>query len=165
MNNDFRTAIGLCRALLVMLLVLLTAACASLVADIDPPRVSVENVRVLPSAGIGPRFEIVLRLANPNKVALDIAGVSYSIDILGRELVGGVTNQVPRVEPYTEETISLETGVNLIEMLHLLGELGRSRNESFDYRFSAKIDFKGFLPTQRVEESGSLSLDKLPGIN
>ncbi|TXS93027.1 hypothetical protein FV139_13840 [Parahaliea maris] len=145
---------GLCAMVL-----LLTGACASLMSDMDPPTVSVDNVRSLPARDSGPRFEITLRVANPNKQALDIVGISYTIDILDRELVSGVTNEVPRIEPYAEETVKLEAGINLFEMLRLLAELGQKQGDTLDYRFAAKIDFKGLLPTQRVEERGSLSLN------
>lgn len=151
-------------ACLVRLGVLLCAlsmlsACASLMGDRDPPTVSVENVRSLPGEGSAPRFEITLRIANPNKEALDIAGISYSIDILDHSLVTGVTNQVPHIDAYSEQTVTLEAGVNLFQLLRLLADLGRQRSEALDYRFAAKIDFRGFVPTQRVEETGRITLN------
>lgn len=146
------------RCLCVLALVA-TAGCASLMADLDPPAVTVENVRSLPSQDSSPRFEITLRVANPNKEALDIVGISYSIDVLDHELVSGVTNEVPRIEAYSEETVTLEAGVHLFQMLRVLADIGRNRTDELEYRFAAKIDFKGFLPTQRVEERGSLSLN------
>ncbi|MFN2165208.1 MAG: LEA type 2 family protein [Anaerolineae bacterium] len=125
----------------------------------DPPTVSVEKVNALPSRDAGPRFEITLRVTNPNKQPLDIAGISYSIDILDRELVTGVTNEVPRIEAYSEQTVTLEAGVNLFQVLRLLADLGRHEGDQLDYRFAAKIDFDGFVPTQRVEETGTLRLN------
>jgi LEA14-like dessication related protein len=144
---------------LLWLALLLSAGCASLVADLDPPTVSVEKVNALPSQDSGPRFEITLRVTNPNKQPLDIAGISYSIDILDRELVTGVTNEVPRIEAYSEQTVTLEAGVNLFQVLRLLADLGRHEGDQLDYRFAAKIDFNGFVPTQRVEETGTLRLN------
>lgn len=148
------------RLLALLLAMLLLPGCASLMADRDPPAVSVENIRSLPSSeGGGPRFEIVLRVANPNKEALDIVGISYNIDILDHTLVTGVTNEVPRIDAYSEQTVTLEAGVNLFQLLRLLGDLGQAPSEALDYRFEAKIDFKGLVPTQRVTETGSLALN------
>ena len=31
-------------------------------------------------------------------------------------------------------------------------------SDTFEYRFLAKIDFNGFVPTQRVEETGEIKL-------
>tara|TARA_R110001599_G_scaffold63704_2_gene177597 strand:- start:583 stop:918 length:336 start_codon:yes stop_codon:yes gene_type:complete len=110
-------------------------------------------------ADSGPRFRIVLRIANPNAQALDIAGISYGIALLERELVSGVTNQVPTIAGYTEEQVTIDAGVNLLEVLKLLGSLGRARSDALEYRFTAKIDFRGLLPTQYVEDSGVLRLN------
>ena len=146
------------RSLLAVWMVLAITACATLTGDLDPPKVTVENVESLPSGGSTPRFLITLRIANPNKQALDIVGVSYSMELLGKELINGVTNDVPRIEPYGEETVKLEAGIRLFELLRLLASLGREQADELDYRFEAKIDFEGFLPTQRVEETGVISL-------
>ncbi len=147
------------RALSVLLLTLLLAGCAGLGPAIDPPRVSVDSVKSLPMADSGPRFRIVLRIANPNAQALDIAGISYGIALLERELVSGVTNQVPTIAGYTEEQVTIDAGVNLLEVLKLLGSLGRARSDALEYRFTAKIDFRGLMPTQYVEDSGVLRLN------
>ena len=141
-----------------MIGVLATAGCASISPEMDPPKVTVESVEGLPSSGGGPRFKIKLRVTNPNKQTLDIAGISYSIEVLDRELLSGVTNEVPVIEGYSEEIVTLEAGINLFQFLRLLAGLGKSTADALDYRFSAKIDFNGFIPTQRVEETGVLDL-------
>ena len=141
-----------------MITVFAVAGCAGLTSDMDPPKVTVESVEGLPSSGGGPRFKIQLRVTNPNKQTLDIAGISYSIEVLDRELLSGVTNDVPIIEGYSEEIVTLEAGINLFQFVRLLAGLGKSTADALDYRFSAKIDFNGFIPTQRVEESGVLDL-------
>jgi LEA14-like dessication related protein len=128
--------------------------CANLTPDFDPPKVTVEGVDSLPSSGGAPRFEIKLRVVNPNKQSLDIAGISYSIEILDRELVSGVSNDVPLIEGYSEELVTLEAGINLFQFVRLIAGLGKTPADSVAYRFSAKIDFNGFIPTQRIEETG-----------
>ena len=146
------------RHIAIVFLAALLAACATLTGDLDPPKVTIENVESLPNSGSTPRFLITLRIANPNKQALDIVGVSYSMELLGKELITGVTNEVPRIEAYSEQTVELEAGVRLFELLRLLAGLGLEPTEQLDYRFEAKLDFAGFLPTQRVEETGVISL-------
>ena len=151
----------ICSVLSALLLCVFLAGCATLNPDFDPPKVTVDSVRSLPSQDVGPRFEIKLRVSNPNTQTLDIAGISYTIELLGKELVSGVTNDVPVIEGYTEEVVTLEAGINMFQLLRLLADLGTANTstEALEYRFSAKIDFNGLIPTQRVEETGSLSLD------
>jgi LEA14-like dessication related protein len=143
---------------LTVLISLWLASCASLSSDYDPPKVTVESFRALPSDDVGPRFEIKMRVVNPNKQSLDIAGISYSIDLLDKELLSGVTNDVPVIEGYSEEEVVLEASINLLRVLPLLVGIGRNPSEALNYRFSAKIDFNGFTPTQRVVETGTIAL-------
>lgn len=141
------------------IVLLLVSGCASLVSEMDPPKISLESFRSIPSDSGAPRFEIKLRIANPNKQTLDIAGISYSIELLDRELISGVTNDVPTIEAYSEEVVTLEAGLQLFELVKLFASLGREPAEQLDYRFSAKVDFNGFLPTQRIEDSGTIALN------
>lgn len=146
------------RTFVLLMMAIVLCACSTLSPEFDPPKVTVENVRSLPSEGIGPRFEILLRVANPNKQSLDIAGISYTIDLLDTEVISGVTNEVPEIAGYTEEVVTLQASVNTFAILRLLAGLGKAQTDALEYRFAAKIDFHGFIPTQRVEETGSLSL-------
>jgi hypothetical protein len=134
--------------------------CASLTTPMDPPNVSMESFTSLPSEGGGPRFLIKLRVQNPNEQTLDIAGVSYSIALMGQEVVTGVSNDVPVIEGYSEGVVALEANLKLLQLLRLLANLGQAETDELTYRFTAKIDFKGLIPTQRVEEEGLISLKK-----
>ena len=141
-----------------LLAAILLSGCATVLPDLDPPKVTIESVRSLPMEGSGPRFEISLRIVNPNSMALDIAGISYTMDLLDKEVISGVTNDVPVIEGYTEEVVTLEAGINLFEVLRLIGSLGGSSADELDYRFVAKVDFNGLVPTQRIEEVGTIAL-------
>ena len=143
---------------MIILIASIVSGCASVTGDMDPPNVVLDSFSSLPADGGGPRFEIKLRVQNPNKQALDIAGISYSIALLDREVITGVTNDVPLIAPYSEEVVTLEAGFNLVQLLRLLTGMGRTTGDALEYRFAAKIDFNGFLPTQRVEETGEITL-------
>ncbi|MEP4484915.1 MAG: LEA type 2 family protein [Halioglobus sp.] len=155
MNNLVRLPI--CKLFALLLLVTL-AGCASLVPSMDPPKVTVENIRSLPVEGSGPRFLLTVRVVNPNEQSLDIAGISYEIELMDRELVTGVANDIPVIEGYSERSIDLEAGVNLFEFLRLLASLGRSPTDVINYKVTAKVDFRGLVPTQRVEKTGEIGV-------
>jgi LEA14-like dessication related protein len=144
--------------LLLLTWFLMLSGCASITPDLDPPKVTLESFRALPMQGSVPRFEIKLRVVNPNKQTLDIAGISYSVELLDKELISGVTNDIPIIEGYSEEVVTLEAGLQLFQLMRLLTSLGSNASDSLEYRFSAKIDFNGFVPTQRIEETGEITL-------
>ena len=141
-----------------VLSLIFTGGCASLYGEKDPPAISLETFRTVASETGAPRFEVTLRVANPNKTALEIAGIAYSIEILGKELIMGVTDDVPVIAPYSEEMVKLEAGLQVVGILRLMASLGTTPTEALDYRFSAKIDFTGFVPTQRIEKTGKINL-------
>ena len=144
-----------------MFWLLMLSACATLTSEVDPPKVTMESFRSIASESGTPRFEIKLRVTNPNKQPLDVAGIGYSVEIQGKELVSGVTNDVPLVEAYSEEVVTLEASLQLFQLLRLVTSLATVESAALAYRFSAKIDFRGFTPTQRIEETGTISLDQL----
>lgn len=148
-----------CYVLLTLLAVGLLAGCASLMPELDPPKISLVSFKSLPGQSGAPRFEIKLRVMNPNKQALDIAGISYSVELLDKELITGVANDIAPIAGYGEGVVTLEAGLQLLELLRLMASLGSAGSEALDYRFSAKIDFNGFIPTQHIEERGEISLN------
>jgi LEA14-like dessication related protein len=143
----------------IVFLLVAMSACSTLYQQLDPPKISVESFRTLPSGQGTPRFEIKLRVVNPNVVPLDIAGVSYSVEIMDRELITGVANDVPVIEAYGDEVVTLEAGLQLFELLRLLASLGTAPGDAVPYRLSAKMDFRGMVPTQRIEDSGEIRLN------
>ncbi|MBK6738851.1 MAG: LEA type 2 family protein [Haliea sp.] len=146
-------------AALAVLAVVLLVGCASLTPELDPPKISVLSFKSLPGDGGAPQFEIKLRVLNPNKQTLDIAGISYSVALLERELVTGVTNDVSPIAGYGEGIVTLNAELQLLELVRLVTGLGSAGSKPLAYRFTAKIDFNGFIPTQRIEETGEIKLN------
>lgn len=88
---------------------LLISGCATL--NIEQPKVSVTRLAPASSgSSLGTLFEIDLKIANPNGVALPIKGMSYSLAINGAELLFGTSNQIPTIPAYGSETVIALTG-------------------------------------------------------
>lgn len=138
---------------------MLLSGCPTLIPEVDLPKISLESFRPLPSESAVPRFEIKLRIVNPNRQSFDIAGISYGVEIQGKELISGVTNEVPVLAAYFEEVVTLDAGLQGFQLVRLLAGAGKVAGDSLDYRFTAKVDFNGFVPTQWVEETGSFTLN------
>ena len=143
-----------------MMLFLLLGGCATLVEEIDPPSVSLQSLRPVAGSGMAPDFEITLRVVNPNNFPLDIVGIGYQVEVQGRELVSGVSSDVPRIEAYGQGDVKLLASLNTYPLLRLLAEVGNSRARALEYTLRAKIDFNGLVPTQRIEDSGVIDLSR-----
>jgi LEA14-like dessication related protein len=113
---------------------------------------------MLPTDGMIPTFEIGLRVVNPNAQALSLAGLSYTINLAGNEIIKGVASDLPRVAAYGEGDVKLTATPNLLAGAKLFTDLMRSNTDSVDYAFEAKLDLVGFGPSIRIKDAGNLSL-------
>jgi hypothetical protein len=75
-----------------MLAVVTLGGCAGLFGR-DPLRVSVAGIEPLASQGLEMRFNMKLRIQNPNENALDFDGVSIDLQVNGKSFASGVSDQ------------------------------------------------------------------------
>lgn len=141
-----------------LLACVLLQACSTLRPGYETPTVTITGVRTLPSQGVMPDFEIGLRVVNPNRQALNIDGISYTIELEGREVIKGVGNDFPVIEGYGQQTLSITASANLIEGIRLMSELLQSPKDRVRYEVKAKLDLGGFRLPIRIRDSGTLSL-------
>ena len=78
--------------------------------------------------------------------------------LLDREILTGVANDIAPIPGYGENLVTLHTELALLELLSMLASLGINPGEPLVYALTAKIDFYGLMPTQRLEERGEISL-------
>ena len=74
------------------LLLLSLSACA-LFPNRDPVNINVVGLEPLPSQDLEVRFAIKLRVQNPNEAAIDYNGVALDLEVNGRPLASGVSDQ------------------------------------------------------------------------
>lgn len=136
----------------------LFAGCVTIPDDFKEPGVSIVSITPKKSNGVLPQFDIVLRVTNPNRVALDIKGLTYTVHLNGSQLVDGVANDLPNIPAYGEAEVSLSARADLFGGLSLLSGLLADPNEPIDYEFNAAIDVGTFYPIINFNKRGSMSL-------
>lgn len=77
------------RRLTAFLLVLGLAACAAVPRDIVAPKVSVADVAAISVGFVEQRFDLGLRVENPNPYALEIDALTFEVEVNGRPLLRG----------------------------------------------------------------------------
>ena len=142
----------------IAMLVFLTA-CTGLRPGFETPAVTVKSVRALPSTGAFPDFEIVLHVVNPNREALKLAGVAYTVSLEGHDIIKGVGNELPVIEGYGEGDLTLTASADLFAGLSLLRDLIATSGDSINYEFEAKLDPGPLSPSIRVKDVGTVSLN------
>jgi hypothetical protein len=77
--------------------------CAGLTGD--PLRVSVAGLEPLQGEGMEMRFNVKLRIQNPNDTPVEFSGVSLQLDLNGQSFASGVSDQSGVVPRYGETVI------------------------------------------------------------
>jgi len=143
--------------LIMACVILLFAGCASLSPDFEEPSLQINSVRLVNFDGITPQFEIDLHIVNPNRDALDLKGLSYTLHVAGKQLVSGATSNLPVIAAYGEADFKIDASVSLLDGLQLLSKLTNEYQENLTYEFNAKLDLGSFYPTIPIKREGVLN--------
>ena len=146
-----------------VLFLLFLSGCAGMQRGYDSPTISLTSFQLIPGQSIIPRFEIGLRIINPNRDALELEGMFYYITIEDNKIISGVANDLPTVEGYGAEDILIEASVDVVGGAKLLQSLMHTQKDSIRFSFNAKLDTGTFKPAIRISEQGEFSPRDLGG--
>ncbi len=145
--------------LILLMLLLVVAGCATLSPYPERPTVSVTSFALAPdSTGLTPRFRVGLNVVNPNRRDLPLVGMSYAVELEGTRILSGAAANLPVVPAYGSADFTIDLTPDLLGSARLLSDLMGRQREQLDYRFSARLDVGGWTPDIRVEQAGRLSL-------
>jgi len=143
--------------ILFCLWVCLGAGCTSLRPDFETPSVVITSFKPLTSQSLTPRFEIGMRVVNPNATKLSLRGMSYKVFLNDYEVVAGAANELPVVPAYGESEFKVVATAGLIEGIRFVDELLRNTSGQVAYRIQTKLDIGAMDPAIRIEKTGSFS--------
>lgn len=146
------------RIMLINLMLVLLSACASMPTDFEQPGITVSSIALRNSNSITPQFDIMLHITNPNRVALNLAGMSYSVSLAGNKVITGVANNLPVVAAYGEADVPISAVVSLMGGMRFLNEIMTSNPDQIDYVFDARLDVGSLRPRININKAGIISL-------
>lgn len=149
------------RGVLLCCIVLCLGGCAGRGAHFEKPTVGLSSFRLLPSQGITPRFEIGLHIINPNRTAMELEGIFYTVSIDDHRVLAGATNNLPTIEAYGEGDVVINATMDLLGGIVLLRDLLAQPKDHYNVSFDAKLDVGNFYSDIVVHEKGVFSLSKL----
>lgn len=134
------------------------SACA-LLPQRDPITISVVGIEPLPSQDLELRMAVKLRLQNPNDTVIDYDGVALDLDINGRGLASGVSDQHGSIGRFSETVLSVPVSISAFSALRQA--LGLSQGQGLQgvpYVVRGKLA-GGLFGTVRFRDSGVLDLN------
>jgi LEA14-like dessication related protein len=144
-----------------LLITLIASGCATLNPQFETPIVNIATIKPLASDSLSPKFEIGLRVVNPNRSELKLHGVACSLEIEGYDLLTGVSNNLPAIDGYSEATVTLTATASLMKSVQLFADIMNKKRDVLAYKMNAKLDLGGLYPNVHVEEKGEFSLSSL----
>ncbi|HRP29150.1 MAG TPA: LEA type 2 family protein [Burkholderiaceae bacterium] len=150
-NRIGARASGLGLALLLVLL----GACATIG---DALRVNVVGVEPLQGEGLELRFAVRLRVQNPNDGAIEFDGVAVDLELDGKNVATGVSDQKGSVPRFGETIITVPVTVSAFNVARVLvGFSGAQSRGEIPYAVSGKLA-GGSFGAVRFSRSGTLAL-------
>jgi LEA14-like dessication related protein len=141
-----------------VLLTGLLQGCAGSLKPHEPPAVEVSYIRLLPSRGLAPEFEIGLHIVNPNAQRLALKGISYTVHIEGHQVLIGVSNKLSELEGFSEGDAVLQTRADVLSGIRLLTDLLNGPRDTLNYEFNARLNVGGFAREIEVVRKGEIKL-------
>lgn len=134
-----------------LLAVLMLAACAQ-IGETRAPQVHVVDIRLLPGGLLEQRFQVDLRIGNPNDFDLPLDGLTFELDLNGRHFAEGFTNQAVTVPRLGEARVSVAASTTLLDMMAQALILGERAELS--YRIAGVVYLRGLSRRQVSYERG-----------
>jgi len=140
-------------------------SCSALTSKPESPRVTLVGLKLISVELLEQRYQVSLRVKNPNAFALPVRGVDFRLDINDQAFADGVSNQSIDVPAYGESVIDLEVSSNLFHVFRQFQSLQESRSPGFEYRVSGSMATGVYRQKLPFDYSGELQLSepKQPG--
>lgn len=140
-----------------ILLLLAVAACRSPIGEpLEPPEVTLVNVKPVEATAFEQRVSVVLRLTNPNNQDLAIEGMRFSLELNERPFTRGVSDEHVTVPRLGEETIEVIATTTLIDLVRQFQVLTKRQQLDFPYFIEGRIFLDDSLRSIDFERSGRL---------
>jgi LEA14-like dessication related protein len=148
-------------SLLILALVSALAACGSL-PNRDPLTVDVAAIEPLPGEGLELRLAVRVRIQNPNDTAVEYTGAALAVDLNGRRLARGVSDQVGTVPRYGETVFTIPVTISAFDVARqILGFVDTADRNEVRYRVRGKLE-GGVFGTRRFVDEGSFEWEPPP---
>jgi LEA14-like dessication related protein len=136
------------------------SGCSTLPGKPEPPRVNLVGLQLVSMELFEQRYQVRLRIKNPNAYELPIQGIDFRLDINGQAFADGVSNRSVTVPAYGEQVISLEVSSNLIQVFRQLQSLENSRSPGFEYRINGTVAIGDYGQRLPFDYAGDMQLSR-----
>ncbi|MEM7225502.1 MAG: LEA type 2 family protein [Pseudomonadota bacterium] len=137
------------------------AGCAGIGDEALPPEVNLINIRPVEAQVFEQRFDVDLRIINPNDFDLDLDGLTFNLDVNGSRFASGVSNQAFTVPRLGETKTTVTASTSLFDIFQQF--LTIAERTDLSYKISG-LAYLNHFAKRRVPYEASGRLDFPPGL-
>lgn len=142
---------------LLALLVGLTG-CSQMLTRPAAPTVSLNDIRVIDATLFEQRYELSLRIQNPNAFDLPVKGMHYRLLINDKEFATGVSNTIGTLPAYGESLVKVTVVSNLINLYKQFQFSSGQHDERITYTLDGALRVTGSLVDLPFRYHGEIPL-------
>lgn len=145
-----------------MLWVLFATGCAGLLNRPEPPLVTLSNIQLQEMTLFEQRYQLQLRVQNPNDFDLPVEGLRCALYINESEFAQGVGGGGVTVPRFGEAVLPVNVVSNLQRVFEQLRSAGETTTQPVSYRLVGKLSVEGYSAAVPFEYQGEFDLRKMP---
>jgi len=168
----YRSFKGSKKIAVIVIVGLLISGCAGMKGRLEPPRISLADLRVRDMQGFESVFEVDLRIYNRNQQPLNIEGVDIELVLNGTHLAQGVAGVSREIAPYSSDIVPLTVYASMLDFAALVHRLLKDGGkvkppEQLHYALQGhvRVAGQGFFDKIPFDTEGHLDLRQLTGAN
>lgn len=153
MNNLMQTTYRVCALILAAWL----TGCATLPAGTEPPYLSIVSIEPLAVTPLEQKYQLKVRIQNPNDHDLDITGMSYVLELNGHSFLKGVSDTAVTVPRFGEAVIELSGVSTLFGFVRQIQALQGQQQPNLNYKLTGKLGLSGGFGSLPFSYEGALA--------
>lgn len=159
-NNNSRVVLSAKHIYRCGLVVLTTAlfSCSLLTTKLETPNISVTKLDVREIGLLEQRYDVSLRVQNPNTVELPIKGLSFDIFLNGNKFAHGVSNGAVIVPAFGEQQIKVQIVSSLYSIINQIKVLSTPGSERLSYRIIGQVSLSDYYSTLEFDQRGTIGI-------
>ncbi len=159
---SFRQYPSLLGGLFLLLFVL--SGCAGFGKRLEPPRITLANIKVQETKVLETVFQIEIRVFNTNEVALEVKGIECDLELNGKHFATGVSKAKTKIPSYETTLIPMTMYSSIFNIARGLIDLPLREEMSYQLKGRLRLDGTERLPTKvSFKSEGTVPFKDLTG--
>ncbi len=138
--------------------VVMLYGCAGLETKPEQFKVNISSMQILESSLMEQRYQVSLRIMNRTKETFNIDGMSFDIELNGKDFASGVSNEQFRLEALSETVVSVIVTSTIFGLIRQVNGLKQLKSKPFEYELSGSVYTSSGLFGIPFKEKGEVNL-------